>query len=455
VEAVSAYSNLLIRHSEYIRDRWEDAVADMCRLYDKVRNRGAAAAPDRASSAQRLLSTAAGAYVLAVALDSDVLAPLVREHCGLDDLVEEAEAVRSALEAAHPDELRKFVESDADFAEWVTARNATGDAGGVVERLRDWFAHVLTLYKLSHAINERGELDEKKLEEAAEEFEKAAKISRKLEQLDNNLADRSWALRACVLAAKSWGELLERAKGFQELWKEAEEHLKPTARYSAKAASIFGDYLVYLAASGDGKRAEDLLKERRWLLDYVPEVSVTARLMLRLFGVGEGARQGEVVDVFEPHLSSEFRPALLMLAGRLQKDEAHEECDKLFNAQPPGAELCNIIVAAAAGNRITAEILRSVIEEVAPEARLLLDKADGRTLVEVLSLKSSQAHLAFILLAAVEGRADAVRLHGLWGSAGLKEPLPQRLYRAVYESCSDLNSEGCRLALLKLYYLHY
>jgi hypothetical protein len=29
-----------------------------------------------------------------------------------------------------------------------------------------------------------------------------------------------------------------------------------------------------------------LLKEWRWLLDYVPEVSVATRLMLRVLGVG-------------------------------------------------------------------------------------------------------------------------------------------------------------------------
>jgi hypothetical protein len=113
-----------------------------------------------------------------------------------------------------------------------------------------------------------------------------------------------------------------------------------------------------------------------------------------------------------------------------------------------------IIVASAAGNRIAAEMLRSVIEKVVPEARPLLDKVDGRTLVEVLAPEYSPAQLAFMLLAAVEGRADAVRLHGLLGSAGFKEPLLRRLFRAVYENCGDLNSERCRLALLKLYYYH-
>jgi len=350
VDAVAVYSNLLTKHPEHIEDRLADAVADMCRLYGEVRKRGDAAAPNGGPSAQRLLGAAAGAWVLAAALYRDVLAPLVRRHCGLGDLEKEAEAVRSALEeaAARPDELRKIAESDADFAEWAAAHSPAGDAGEVFEKLRAWFTYELARYKLNHALDEGGELDAGKLEEAAKEFEKAAKIREKPEHWGNYLAARGLALRARVLAAGSWGGLLERAKGFRELWRKAEEHREPTAEYLATATAILGGCLVYLAASGDRERAEDLVKELRRLLDYVREVSVVTRLMLRLFGVGEGARQGEVVDVFGPQLSPEFRPALSMLAGRLQRDQAHKECDELFNAQPPKAELCVDAVASAA-----------------------------------------------------------------------------------------------------------
>jgi hypothetical protein len=457
VEAVNAYSTLLIKHFIHIKDRREEAVVDMCRLYSEVRKRGAVAAPERGLSAQRLFNTVAGAHVLAVALKSDDLAPLVQRHCGLGDLEREAESVRSALEeaAAHLDELRKIAESDTDFAEWVTARDVTGDAGFVIENLRSWFTYQLARYKLDHAIDEKGELDEKKLEETAKEFEKAAERGRQLKEWRNYLTARGHAIGARVLAAKSWEELFERAKGFWELWGEAEEHRELTAKYLAMAASILGGCLVYLAASGDRERAGDLLKERRLLLDHVPEVSVATRLMLKLLGVGEGARLEEVVEVFEPRLLPEFRPALLMLAGRLQRDEAHKECDELSNAQLSMAELCVDAVAAAAGNRVATERLRSVIKKVVPETHPLLDKADGRTLVEVMAPGGSQAQLTFMLLATVEDRADAVRLHGLWGSVAYGEPLLRRLFRAVYENCGDLNSEGCRLALLKLYYLHY
>ncbi|MFP3200619.1 MAG: hypothetical protein RXR06_12165, partial [Thermoproteus sp.] len=409
VEAIVAYSNLLRNHSAHIKDRWKETVADMCRLYGEVRRRSAATTPDSGLSAQRLLDAVARAYVLAVALESYDLALHVKDRCGLSDFEREVEAVRSVLDkaAARPEELKIIMENE-DFADWVRVRNITRDAGFMVRNFRSWFMYVLTRYKLSHALDDKGELDEKKLEETAEEFKKVAEMRRELEDWGNYLIACGLALKARVLVAKNLEELLERAKGFWELWSEAEEHLEPTAINLATAAFILGECLVYLAASGNKEMAEELLKKSRWLLDYDREVSVVTRLMLRVLGVGEGARQEEVVDVFKPRLSPEFRPALLMLAGPLQKDEALEECDKLSNALPPKPEACVNAVAAAAGDREAAEMLRSVlrsdIEELVSEARLLLGKADGRTLVEVLAPIHSLAQLAFTLLAAVEGR---------------------------------------------------
>jgi hypothetical protein len=60
--------------------------------------------------------------------------------------------------------------------------------------------------------------------------------------------------------------------------------------------------------------AEELLKKWRWLLDYYQEVSVATRLMLKLLGVGEGAKLEEVVDVFEPWLTPEYCPTLWLLS---------------------------------------------------------------------------------------------------------------------------------------------
>ena len=264
VETVRAYSNLVRRYPEHIKNRWKGA-ANICRLYDEVRKRGAATAPGVGLSTQRLFDAVARAHVLATALYSDELAQVVQRYCGLGDLIKEAETVKSVLDGAgtHLDELRKIMENDTDFAEWVTIHSPTGDARFVIEDLRAWFTYVLAGYKLDHAIDEKGKLDEKKLEEAAKEFEKAAEMHRKLKQMENYLAAHGRALRVHVLAARSWEELLERAKGFQELWREAEKHLEPAAVYLATAAHTLGEYLVYLAASDNKEEAVKLLKERR------------------------------------------------------------------------------------------------------------------------------------------------------------------------------------------------
>ena len=458
VEAIDAHSNLLREHLIHIEDRWEEAVANMCSLYYEVKKRYTTG-PNSGFSAQRLLDAVARAYVMAVALNSDNLAQLMQRHCGLSDIVKEAEAVRSLLDeaATHPEKLRKIMENDADFREWVTTRSPIGDAGRMAKMLTSWFMHELARYKLVHAINERGELDEKKLKEAAEDFEKAAEIDEKLEQWSDYLASRSLALRTRVFAVKSWKEFHKTAEGFQKLWEETEEHLDPIAEYLVTAVGTLGEYLVYLAAFGDKERAEKLLKEWRWLLDYVPEASVITRLMLRLFSVGEEGKLDEIVYVFWPRLLQGYYPALWLLAGLLQKDKALEICKQLSRS-----EVCVVAVDAAAGSQEATKRFKSFIGKVRPNivkvmrrAHRLLNRVDGRSLVEVLAPGDSRTRLALMLLAAVEGRVDVVRLHGLLGSVDYRNNVNKPLFRAVYENCGDLDSEGCRMALLKLYYLHF
>jgi hypothetical protein len=157
----------------------------MCRLYDEVRKRGAATAPGVGLSTQRLFDAVARAYVLATALYSDELAQVVQRYCGLGDLIEEAEAVKGVLDGAvtHLDELRKIMENDTDFAEWVTIHSPTGDARFVIENVRNWLTHVLALYKLDHAIDEKGELDEKEAGRSRRRVRKSGGDKQKAEAL--------------------------------------------------------------------------------------------------------------------------------------------------------------------------------------------------------------------------------------------------------------------------------
>ncbi len=65
-----------------------------------------------------------------------------------------------------------------------------------------------------------------------------------------------------------------------------------------------------------------------------------------------------------------------------------------------------------------------------------------------------RTRLAFMLLVAVESRAHAVMLL-CCGPAGHKEPPPRRLFCAVCKNCGKLDSDECKIALLKLYYYHF
>jgi hypothetical protein len=342
VEATCAYSNLPRKHSGHIEDRLRDVVADMCWLYGEVGERDAAAAPDSGPSAQRPLDAVARANVLAAALYSDVLAPLVREHCGLGDLVEEAGAVRKTLEeAARPDELRKFVKSDADFAEWVTARSATGNAGEVVEGLSAWFKYELALYKLDHAINERGELDAGKLEETAKEFEKVAEILEKLKDWGGYLVARSRALRALV-KAPMYSYIIDRL---------GPDVLQPIY---ARWYGLFVDYGSYLSTAFEHARTSAVKagaplgltggfsyasKMMRWLGDFSQE-AVARGLKAYYRGEGRGFRElsemtitGAKVQLFDkaasllmprPRRLSEAKTASDEAVAKRLEAEAHE-----------------------------------------------------------------------------------------------------------------------------------
>ncbi len=444
VEAISVYSSLLRRRREHTWKSERDAVAEMCQLYDDVKGCG-------------LLGAVAGAFVLTVALERDDLAPYVQKYCGLVDLVGEGNAVKKTLEkvaTASSEELKEIMNSDADFAEWIAARSPTKDVKGVIENLWVWLTRDLADYKLVHAVDERGELDVKRLNEAAEESEKIADTYKRWGEWVSYFAVRRLALQARIIAASNWEEFLKAAKGFLKLWGEVERQpiseeisLLNVVHYLVKLL-VFNEYLIYLASSGKRELTTEQLKKHD-VLNRSLSVSEATMLMLKLFGVGEGVPREEVLETFTGEINV-LQLFLSVLANRFHKDEALEMCE-----QSLGVKVHAVVMSSATSEQADIELLRSCIGKIAPETRPLLDKVDGETLVEVLAPRYSHARLVFMLLATVEGRADAVRLHGLLGSVAYKGTVLQPLFRAVYENCGDLNSEECRLALLKLYYYHY
>jgi hypothetical protein len=71
-------------------------------------------------------------------------------------------------------------------------------------------------------------------------------------------------------------------------------------------------------------------------------------------------------------------------------------------------------VVSVAGDQEAAEKSKLEIKSETPEARPLRDEVVERTLVEVLATTYSHARLAFMLLAAVEGRATRLGYTACW-----------------------------------------
>jgi hypothetical protein len=161
VETVRAYTNLVIKHSAHLKNRWEEAVKDMWQLYSKIRGRCGEAAPEGGPSAQCLFDAIVRACVLAVTLHSDKLAQVVQMYFG--DLVKETEAVRNVLDeaVAHPEKLRKIAESNVDFAKWVTLLGSIDDAVGLIKNVRDLFMCVLNRCKPYPVVSETFKSDKK------------------------------------------------------------------------------------------------------------------------------------------------------------------------------------------------------------------------------------------------------------------------------------------------------
>jgi hypothetical protein len=393
-----------------------------------------------------LLTAIAGVYVLEVALERSDLAQLVQEYCDLSDLTEEINAVKTVLEdATDAEKLKRIMKDDADFKQWIEMRSVAEDAEKVVMGLRSQFMFKQAQYSLRHAVDEKGKIDTGKLREIAKRFNENAEIRRRLNDWGNFLVACGFALRASVLAAESWEEFIATANGFHLLWEETEKYaLLP--QYLEKVAIALAEYLVYLATSGEMKQIDKLLKERRWLLNYAKPVAVVTRLMLRLFGVKERVERKEIIEELAQSFEEEFLPALRLWANLTDRDGALNACENSVDT-----ELCIDAVIAITGNKYAAERFKQEFPLLKLSREL-----DGKTYVEVVSPANSLAQLALMLLATIEGRTEAVRLHGLWSSVRYyNEPLLRLLFRSVYGNCTDLNSEGCRLALLKLYYLHF
>ncbi|MCC6049741.1 MAG: hypothetical protein LM580_03490 [Thermofilum sp.] len=430
VEAVRAYSNLLIGYEKYFSsEELEQMRGRVCELLGKLEGQ---------------LRAIAEAYALLAALEGGL------KPCG------SGEAASKAVELLGELERVEGEEPSGPAVEWAEEwASKPEEFKLLVKDVRGVLAYALARYTMSN-----GDL------EAAEElFESAAAIYRELGIWENYLAARSLAARCNVLKAGSLEELREHAKTFASLWSEEKEHeeqAKSPLAYFENEAGALAEYLVSLALEGRVDEVSRLLEEEGWLLRRFPHVGVAARLLLERLGAKVGKPEArEVAAALGGGIRAELRPAFNTLMGlpvsvpswcsELKEDE------RLF---------CSAVDAVRGDERATAflkrrfrrELLQSedsgeheVVGRFRDDILDFVEKRDASTLVQLWAPADQLASFTLMLWALTGGDEELARAH-----AKLAAILsPSKLTRRLFREAAEARGEGFELALLKLFYYHF
>jgi hypothetical protein len=427
--AMRVYSNLLLHHG-FTEDKViEDIIKRMFNLLDVLKRE------------DNELAVIAEVYTLYPALANTRARDFMSKYCYIDDLATRAAETLKNLEelANKSDELLKK-EYLMDWVETEGFLNVTEEG---VRRAIMWLKGVLTFALAKYKLD-NGELDE-----ASKLSDEAAEIMKNAEDWRSYFISRNWALRIEVLKARNIDDYVNVASDFEKLWYEAREHFTPVARDLEGTAMFLGNYLIYLASITRYDYIEKTLSEHALIFNYCEDVSILTRLMLRLLGFTKEVAEvklEELIDAYNDYVSDCLLPALRLALGinaNVEECESLKDLDKQL--------ICIDAFLAVKGNNYALEKLRSSLDT---ELFKLAQGLNGKELVQLLAPKTSASQLAFMLYALVNGNVELAKKHAYWGSKRFPE-LCGKLFRDAYESCGDISSERFKLALLKLYHLHF
>jgi hypothetical protein len=265
----------------------------------------------------------------------------------------------------------------------------------------------------------------------------------------------------------------------------------PTAEYLSTASYVLGEYLVSLALTGNYEMINELLEEHWWVLNADKQASVLTRLalnaLLRPRGELNSELKGrlsvnpeELIGAFGYEMMDEFLPALMVAFGVIKKPEDGVELCEEFND-----EGCVDFVLAVKGDNAAVERLRGGLIDgfhehiskkevldllkglgvdddkllnMLDEFKSLVNGLDGESLVQLIAPVYSTARLALMLRALINGDKELAKAHALIGTVrATGSKLLGRLFLEAYKECKaccDLESEGFRRAIARLFFFH-
>jgi hypothetical protein len=166
-------------------------------------------------------------------------------------------------------------------------------------------------------------------------------------------------------------------------------------------------------------------------------------------------------------------PALMVAFGIVRPEDGYEKCKSIKNSTEKRD--CKCAIFAAMSDNATVVLLREwlinrlqelLIEKLGllkepsidvnvllNEFRRLVNKLDGKSLVQLLAPETSVALLALMFYALINGNKELAKAYALIGAVSVTEKLFVRLFLKTYEAYYNLSNEEFRRAMAKLFFL--
>ncbi|MDT7971134.1 MAG: hypothetical protein RQ842_11220, partial [Vulcanisaeta sp.] len=325
---------------------------------------------------------------------------------------------------------------DKEFMSYVESRFVKADEKAVkivILEASSHLKHELAIYRL----------DNDELDEAEKLFNEAAEERREIGDYENDLVNRSWALRVEAIKGSLVGD--ELVKKFQQLYEEAfsKGHFIPTADYLNTASATLGEYLVSLALTGNYEKINELPKEHLLVLNANKQFSVLTRLMLNALlsprgGLSSelqgklGVNPEELIDAFGYGMHREFLPALGITLGMISPEEGYmKECKSIKDSMERRdcrSAVLAVVVDSVGIWRLRGKLINGFHKRILENERSgwlrklgfdanamisefgkLVYGFDGKSLVQLLAVYSSTAHLALMLHALINGNKELAK----------------------------------------------
>jgi hypothetical protein len=466
VYAIDAYAVLLRKHFGHFNiEEVRDMVGKVVDLLNEL---------DKFESS---LGVIAWAYALEPALGHESVRGLMEEALRID-VVEKASEILEEL-----NKLRGRIQElmrDKEFMSYIESRFVKADEEIVRIEILDTTSHLKEALARYWFKND-------KLNKAKNLSEEVFKEYWKIDQHENYLIARSFALRVEAIKGSSVGKDL--VDGYRQLYEETfnEEHFELTASYLSIASATLSEYLVSLALINDVEGIRKLPEEHWWVLKTDRRASVLTRLMLnallssgdRLSSELEGKLSvdpEEFIDAFEYGIDSNYLPALRVAFKMKSPEEGYEECISIEDSMIKRD--CEDAVSAVMNDsdavwelrwKLTYDFKEQIFEKersgwlgelgfdankLISEFEKLVSGLDGRSLVQLIAPSNSIAQLALMLRALINGDKELAKALALYGAVSFAEKLLTRLFLEAYKECCDLKNESFRRAIARLFFLH-